>query len=174
MDALQSNWHTAVIALIGCLIILAGNTYQIPYLSNQPSWLLTAAAYIATFSTAILLSSIIRLPIIGWQAFIRMRQRAARRAEIESLFSSSPIEEKALLAYLYSTGQKHFTAELNHVKIVPIASKGFIKPVPGYNDIINFPYRVSDDIWNIMEENHHEFYSEELRTSPNPLKHQLW
>jgi len=153
MEALQAGWFPAFAALIGCSIVVAGDWYSIPYLSNAPEWLTTTAAYVGVFALSVLLANIAYFPVRIWQSIKRKQARAEFSDAIQKEIANAPPQEIAILAYLVTSGRKAFAAEFNERRLAPLVSKGIIVKLGGTHSILEWPYMVQDAAWNCLLEN---------------------
>ncbi|MDV7269286.1 hypothetical protein RYZ20_00050 [Thioclava sp. A2] len=66
---------------------------------------------------------------------------------------SAPDSEKAILAYLVTSGRKAFAAEFNDQRLSPLVSKGFLVKLGGTNSVLAWPYIVRQEVWDYLIEN---------------------
>ena len=102
VEALQAGWFPALVALIGCSVVVSGNWYAIPYLSNTPEWLITTAVIVGVFAFSILAANIAYLPILAITLIKRRSARKAWKLKVKDLVDDAPNDERAILAYLGS------------------------------------------------------------------------
>ncbi|MDD8024510.1 MAG: hypothetical protein PHX82_15535 [Paracoccaceae bacterium] len=148
--ALQAGWFPALAALVGCAIVIAGDWYQVPYLSSTPPFLLTAAVIVGVFAFSILAANIVYAPIAVWRSIKRARARKNFKERIEAEVFSSPPEEMAILAYLVTTGRKAFAAEFNDRRLAPLVAKGIVVKLGGTHSVLEWPYMVQEDVWQLL------------------------
>ena len=169
VDALQAGWFPALAAFVGCSIIVAGDYFQLPYLDATPDLILTVAVVIGVFSFSILVANIVYLPMIFWKKFQRHKHRKEIRKKLVQAVETAPDEEKAILAYLVSSGRKAFTAEFDHKKLSPLVSKGIIMKLGGTNSELEWPYMVRQDVWDYLLENRESYSIEIPDNAPDPF-----
>lgn len=148
--ALQAGWFPALAALVGCAIVIAGDWYQVPYLSSTPPFLLTAAVIVGVFAFSVLAANIVYAPIAVWRSMKRARAKKTFKEKIEAEVFSSPPEELAILAYLVTTGRKAFAAEFNNRRLAPLVAKGLVIRQGGTHSILEWPFMVQEDVWQIL------------------------
>ena len=140
-------------AFVGCSIIVAGDCFNLPDLETSPDLLLTIAVVIGVFSFSILVANIAYLPITIWKAFQRCKSRKELRKKLVREVESAPDSEKAILAYLVTSGRKAFAAEFNDQRLSPLVSKGFLVKLGGTNSVLAWPYIVRQEVWDYLIEN---------------------
>ncbi len=69
--ALQAGWFPALAALIGCFLVIGGDWFGLPYLTETPGWLLTTAVIVGLFSLSVLLANVAYLRIVLKNSEIR-------------------------------------------------------------------------------------------------------
>lgn len=165
--ALQAGWFPALAALVGCAIVIAGDWYQVPYLSSTPPFLLTTAVIVGVFSFSILVANIVYAPIAVWNAIKRARARKRFKAAVEAEVSAAPPEEMMILAYLVTTGRKAFAAEFNNRRLAPLVAKGMILKLGGTNSVLEWPYIVQEDVWEFLLEHKEELHVPNADSMPD-------
>lgn len=167
--ALQAGWFPALVAFVGCFIIIMGDFLKIPYLASSPNILLTLAVVIGVFSFSILIANVVYLPVLAWQVLQRRNDLKRFRAQIVQEIESAPESEKAILAYLVTTGRKAFVAEFNSKQLSPLVSKGFIIKLGGTNHILEWPHMVQQDVWEYLVKYKESFKAEIKEGSRDPF-----
>ncbi|MEQ8558800.1 MAG: super-infection exclusion protein B [Henriciella sp.] len=157
VSALQAGWFPALAALVGCAIIIAGDYYQLPYLSDTPDFVLSVIVIVAVFSASILIANFVYLPIEVFKTIKRSRLREKYKKQLIEEIQNASDTEKAILAYLISSNRKAFTAEFNDRRLAPLVSKGLIIKLGGTHTTLDWPYLVQDDVWAYLKENVHLF-----------------
>ena len=153
----------------GCSIVVAGNWYKVPYVSDFPYWVVTTAAAIGIFAFSILVANIAYLPIIVWSKLARSRARKQFRDSVRNEVELASNEERAILAYLISTGRKAFAAEFTDRRLVPLVSKGLIKKLGGANSLLEWPYVVQEDVWEYLQQNRDRYFDERFAKENDPF-----
>jgi Super-infection exclusion protein B len=169
VEALQAGWFPALVAVLGCSLVLAGNWYDAPYLANMPSWLTTTVVIVGLFATSILLANLLYAPVALFNAARRWRVRKAWRSKIGKLVDEAPEGERAILAYLVTTGRRAFAAKLDNRALVPLLAKGIIQRVGGHHSVLEWPHIVQDDVWSYLSENKDRFVFEKANEIPDPF-----
>ncbi len=173
--ALQAGWLPAVAALVGSLLVLAGDQYDLPYLENAPKWLTTTAAYTGVFAFSILLANIANLPVLLWNEFQKRRRRKLYLESVWRTVQEVPPQEQTILAYLFSSKRRAFVAEFNDSRLAPMVSKGMIKKLSGSHSILEWPYVVDSDVWEYLLENKEHFIINNVNEMQDPFsQHNNW
>ncbi len=169
VEALQAGWFTALVALIGCSVVVFGNWYAIPYLSNAPAWLVTTAVIVGVFASSILAANIVYLPILAIKWTKRRSASKAWKLKIKDLVDNAPNDEREILAYLVTTGRKAFAAKIDDRRLVPLLAKGLIVRPNGQQNVLAWPHLVQEDVWHYLVANREEFYFENATEGPDPF-----
>lgn len=167
--ALQAGWFPALAALIGCLTVLVGDWFQVPYLSATPIWLLTTAAIVGVFAFSILAANVVYAPVLIWRKIQKKRAQREFRGVVRREVSSAPPEEMAVLAYLVTTGRKAFSAKFDDRRLAPLVAKGLIRKLGGTHSILEWPYMVQDDVWELLLEHKEELRVQDVDEIPDPF-----
>ena len=154
-EALQAGWLPALAALIGGMVVVAGDWFNIPYLGDAPDWLTVTAVYVGVFSLSILLANIVYLLVHIWRKVKAWQAQEKFRAMVREEIQNAPPQEIAILAYLITSGRKAFSADFNDRRLAPLVSKGIIikLELSGVHSIWEWPYVVQDDVWAFLSEN---------------------
>lgn len=172
--ALQAGWFPALVALMGCSIVIAGDHFKLPYLSATPQWLLTTGVIVGVFSFSIISANIVYAPVYVWKKIKKNRRKVAFKQKIEKEFSFLPEEEIAILAYLVTTGRKAFSATFDDNRLVPLVAKGFIIRLAGVNSILDWPYIVQADVWDFLMANREQLIFPNAHELPSPFGRHSW
>ncbi|SFU79128.1 hypothetical protein SAMN04488527_1172 [Aliiroseovarius crassostreae] len=70
---------------------------------------------------------------------------------------AAPNSEKAILAYLVTSGRKAFASEFNDQKLSPLVSKGLLVKLGGTNSVLAWPYIVRQEVWDYLIENQESY-----------------
>jgi hypothetical protein len=167
--ALQSGWFPALACIIGCTIIIAGDYYQIKYLDSVPEWIILTATLLWVFSFAILVANIAYIPVHLWKGMKRNKAKFEQSVSLINSVISAPPEERAVLAYLATTGRKAFIASLDDTKIIPLISKGLVRRDTGYHSVLEWPHIVDDTVWEYITSDKNNFYLSNAHNIPNPF-----
>ena len=167
VEALQAGWFPALVALIGCSVVVAGNWYAVPYLSSAPGWLITTAVIVGVFAFSILAANVVYLPILAFKLLQRRSAGKAWKRKIRDLVEDSPYDERAILAYLVTTGRKAFAAKLDDRRLVPLVAKGLINRLGGQNSFLEWPFVVQEDVWTYLQEHKERFNFEKASEMPD-------
>lgn len=167
--ALQAGWFPALAAFVGSSIILAGDYFKLPYLDTSPDLLLTIAVVIGVFSFSILVANIVYLPIVIWKLIQKRKNKKEFRKKLVREIEAAPDSEKAILAYLVTSGRKAFAAELNDRKLSPLVSKGLLVKLGGANDVLEWPYMVRQEVWDYLVENKESYHIDIPDGARDPL-----
>ncbi|WP_172982710.1 super-infection exclusion protein B [Roseovarius bejariae] len=158
--AMQAGWFPALAALVGCSIIIAGDFYDLPYLSATPDIVLTAAVVTSVFSFSILTANIAYVPVKVWAILKKRKAQKARRERLIRNVEEAPEEERAILAYLVSSRRQAFAAEFNDQRLAPLESKGLVIKLSGTHSALQWPYMVQQTVWEYLLEHQDHFYME--------------
>lgn len=150
IEALQAGWFVALTIFVGSSIILAGDYWSLPYLDESPGWLLTSAVVAEVFSFSVLVANIAYIPIRAWQRLMRRRAQRDLKDEIKSLIDQAPEQEFYILMYLVKSGRQAFNAEFNDRRLSPLVSKGIVIKLPGSHSVLEWPYIVRQEAWDIL------------------------
>ena len=160
VDALRSHWFTAVVAFVGCAMIIAGDYFQVPYLNSSPGFLLTTAVVVGVFSFSILVANIVYLPIALWKVLKRRWEYKQFKEYLAQEIEAAPDKEKFVLAYLITSGRRAFNAEIHNKTLSPLVSKGLIVKRSGMHGTLEWPYMVRDEVWEYLLANKERFLIE--------------
>jgi hypothetical protein len=119
----------------------------------QAGWLLTTAVLVGVFSFSILLANIAYAPIVIWEKLKKRRARKTFKESIQQEILTAPPEEIEILAYLVTTGRRAFSAGFNDKRVSPLVSKGMIVKLGGAHSMLEWPYIVHKDVWQLLLEN---------------------
>ena len=169
VDALRSHWFTAVVALVGCAMIIAGDYFQVPYLNSSPGFLLTTAVVIGVFSLSILVANLVYLPVAIWKALRRLRNKRKFRIYLAQEIESAPDIEKYVLAYLITSGRRAFNATIDNKTLSPLVSKGLILRLSGQHSALEWPYMVRIEVWEYLLEYKEQFRIELAKVEGDPF-----
>ena len=150
IEALQAGWFVALTVFVGSSIILAGDYWSLPYLNEIPGWLITSAVVAEVFSFSVLVANIAYIPVKCWQWLRQRKARKDLKAKILSLIEQAPSDEFSMLLYLVKSGRQAFNAKLDDRRLSPLVSKGLIIKLPGSHSILEWPYIVRQEAWDIM------------------------
>ena len=170
IEALKAEWFPALAALIGCSVVIAGDWYSVPYFSDTPPWLITTVLVVGVFALSVLLANIAYIPILLATSFLRWRRRIKYAENIRNEVENAPAEERAVLAYLLSTGRRAFTAKIDDRRLTPLVSKGIILKLGGTNNMLEWPHAVQDDVWLYLLANREKYFMQDARALPNPFE----
>ena len=169
VEALQAGWYPALVALLGCSILVAGNWYAVPYLANAPDWLTTTGVVVGVFAFSILIAKIFSLPMELVKWFRRRQARRDWRLKIEQLVQDASEPERSVLAYLITTGRQAFAAKVDNRRLVPLVAKGFILRLSGQHDLLAWPFLVQEDVWQHLRANKEMFVFEDADIILDPF-----
>lgn len=169
VDALRSHWFTAVIAIVGCAIIIAGDYFQVPYLNSTPRFLLTAAVVVGVFSFSIIVANIVYLPVVLWYALRRLENKRKFRINLAREIETAPDLEKCVLAYLITSGRRAFNAEIYNKTLSPLVAKGLILRLDGHHSTLEWPYLVRIEVWEYLLEHKEQFRFEIPQGAGDPF-----
>ncbi len=169
VEALQAGWFPALAALVGCAIVVLGDWYSFPYISESPDWLLTTVVVVGVFSFSILVANAAYLPVLLWNANTRARDRAKFRQMVRQEVENAPPEERAILAYLVTSGRRAFAAEFDDRRLAPLVSKGILRKLGGTNSVLQWPYVVQDDVWEYLQEHRDQYIFKDASTVGDPF-----
>lgn len=158
VSALQAGWFPALAALFGCSIIVFGHYFELPYLKSAPQLVLDVAIVVGVFSASILLATLVYLPIKIFQALAEYIRKAKKIKRLEREINDAPYDERAILAYLVSSGRKAFVARYDDRRLTPLVAKALILKLPGEHSVLEWPYRVNEDVWNYLRKNKDKFH----------------
>lgn len=170
--ALQAGWFPALAAFVGCSIIVLGDYFKVPYLDSSPSFLLVASVSVGVFSFSVLVANIAYVPIIVWKAIQNREKKKRLRKHFADEIEAAPNDEKAILAYLVTSGRNAFSAKYNDPRLSPLVSKGFLIKMGGTNSVLEWPYIVRREVWDYLLENQ-EHYRAKLPESGHDPFHWL-
>lgn len=164
--ALKAGWYVSLVSFVGCSIILLGAHYQLQYLNSIPAIILSIIAIVGVFSFIILVADIL---FLIWKALQRIRTREKFRLNLIEEVNAAPDEEKAVLAYLVTSGRKAFAAHIDDSRLAPLVSKGLIIKISGNNQIMSWPYKVRQEVWNYLIEHREHFYIDIPNDASDPF-----
>lgn len=167
--ALQAGWFPALASLVGCVIVVMGDWFQLPYLSSSPAWLLTTAVIVGVFSFSILVANLAYAPVAAWKFFSRRRAAKKYREKLIAKIMEAPDGERAILAYLITTDRQAFSAEFNNPKLSPLVSKGILRKQGGAHSVLEWPYIVQEDVWKYLLEEREAFFFEGANEIADPF-----
>lgn len=150
IEALQAGWFVALTIFVGSSIILAGDYWSLPHLNESPGWLLTSAVVAGAFSFSVLVANIAYIPVKLWQWLRRRKALKNIKNEISLLINQMPDQEFSILIYLVKSGRQAFNAEFNDRRLSPLVSKGIIIKLPGSHSVLEWPYIVRQEAWDIL------------------------
>ncbi|UWQ33841.1 superinfection exclusion B family protein [Leisingera sp. M527] len=150
--AMQAGWMPALAAFVGCLSVLAGDYYKLPYLDSAPDWLTTTAAYVGVFAFSILVANLFRLPVLAWKKRQSRRKERQLRARLRKSLDEAPDEELDLLMSLFASGRQSFVATYTDGRLAPLVAKGFLLRSGGQYSVLEWPFRVRNEVWNYLRE----------------------
>ena len=162
--ALQIGWFPALVALVGCSIVVAGDWFQLPYLSTAPEWLVTTAVTIGVFAFSILAANLAYAPVWIFRNYRRKKFHNKIKEKMLQEISTAPPEEIAILAYLVTMGRKAFCAEYTDRRLAPLVSKGIIRKLGGTHSTLEWPYIVNEDAWQFLLQNREQLYLQDAST----------
>jgi len=169
VSALQAGWFPALASLVGCSIIVLGDFFGVRYLNSSPEFLITAAVIVGIFSFSILVANIAYLPVVVWRVIRKRQAREAFKVIISQEIETAPYDERALLAYLVTSGRKAFVASFNDARLAPLVSKGFLLRLGGTHSVLEWPYVVREEVWDYLVE-HREYYHADIQdNAPDPF-----
>jgi hypothetical protein len=174
IDALQAGWFVALTIFVGSSIILAGDYWNIQYLNESPGWLITSAVVAGVFSFSVLIANIAYIPVKIWQWFKKRSAKKNFNKEIYSMIERAPREELFILFYLAKSGRRAFNAEFNDRRISPLVSKGIIIRMPGAHSVLEWPYVVRQEAWDILLEHRDEVQIEMPPDGHDPFNWRSW
>ena len=164
--ALQATWSAALVALIGCSIVVAGNWYKVPFFTDAPTSLTTTAAIVGSFAFSILAVNLVYSASLAYRGWWTGR---VRKGQIREAVESCPDGEKEILAYLVTSGRQAFAAKWNDRRLIPLVTKGIVQRLDGNNDLLAWPFLVRKDVWSYLQENRHNFVCEDADIVPDPF-----
>lgn len=157
VDALQAGWFPALAALIGCSIVVAGDWYSLPYIHGSPSYFITTAVVVGVFSFSILAANAAYLPVVLCKMLRAAQKRKAFRQTLQKELANSPPEERAILAYLITSGRRAFVARFDHRGLAPLVAKGILHKQGGVHSVLEWPYVVQNDVWEFLQAHRDEY-----------------
>jgi len=169
IEALQAGWFPALVALVGCSLLVAGHWYKLPYLEVFPDWVVTTAVVIGVFSFGIIVANIVYLPVVIWRMITRRRAKKQFKDWIQKEILAAPTAEVAILAYLLSSGRRAFAAEINDRRLTPLVTKGFLIRLGGTHSALEWPYLVQEDVWEFLQSNREQFFRPDWANQPDPF-----
>lgn len=169
VSALQAGWFPSLAAFVGCIIIVLGDYYRLPYLSSTPPWLLTTAVFVGVFSFSVLAANLAYLPVVVWRAVKKSKAKKRFKESVERAVWDAPFEEREILAYLVSSGRRAFNAEYNDRRLSPLVAKGMLKKLGGTHSVLEWPYIVQTDVWQLLLENKEHFHFPNAHERSDPF-----
>ncbi|MFN7167683.1 MAG: super-infection exclusion protein B [Pannonibacter sp.] len=169
IDSLNSNWQIALTALIGSGTLLYLDKIECDYIKSAPQYLIIAAFAIFIFSSAILVTKIISSILDFLKRLIEAPKRNKLKQKMLDEIQFLSNDEIFILSYLASTNKKSFTAEMNHKRLIPLMGRGMIIRLRGKFNVLNWPFRVDDDVWEYIKLRPQQFQIENVNRLDDPL-----
>ncbi|MES2336353.1 MAG: super-infection exclusion protein B [Pseudomonadota bacterium] len=171
VEALQAGWFPALVALVGCAIVVMADWYSLPYISDSPKWLVTTAVVVGVFSFSILIANVAYLPVLLWNAVARARNRKKFRKMVRLEVENAPPDERAILAYLITSGRRTFVARFDDRRLSPLLTKGILRKLGGENSVLEWSYVVQDDVWEYLLEHRDNYFFEDVSAIGDPFRY---
>ncbi len=118
------------------------------------------AVVVGVVSFSILVVNIVYVPISVWNEIKLRKRRRKLQEQIAREVEASPETEKAILAYLITSGRRTFSANFNDQGLSPLVSKGFLVKRDGFNDMRAWPYIVPQEVWDYLDKNKESYHFE--------------
>lgn len=158
LDAFAASWRVALVALLASSGLLAAEYHKLEYVADTSRWVINAAFIVGIVSGAILLSFMVaQFARLASYPFRIRATNKEERAKAEALLKHAeklhdlPDDQKYILAYFFTTKQRAFTAEINHKKLIPLVTLGYIRAVSGRHSMIDWPYYIPEHVWDELE-----------------------
>lgn len=175
LDAFAASWRVALVALLASIGLLAADYYKLDYVADTSRWVINGAFIVGIVSGAILISFLVaqlaRLAIWPYRYYQRKELSKLNKAELDKHAAGIhdlPDEQRYILAYFFTTKQRAFPAEINHRRLVPLITLGYVRQNTGTHGVLDWPHFIPEHIWQEMVIN------EEAYTIPkNDLRYPL-
>ena len=147
---MEASWPVALAACSGASAILVGDAYGVRYLLDLPPWLFSTAFLIAVFSGAIVVVAIIQWCLRALHKFVRWRGHQKQIAAHLGRLRALPENEIEVLFWAAQHGRQVFLTNLNHPRVEPLLAKGYLQLVAGTHDVLDWPYKIPDHVWDFL------------------------
>ncbi|NVM43196.1 hypothetical protein HWX16_23210 [Ochrobactrum intermedium] len=176
LDAFAASWRVALVALLASAGILVADFYKLEYVADTSRWIINGAFIVGIVSGAILISylvsqlaRVISWPFLWYLAKTREKDKEKKLQEHAAGIHDLPEEQRYILAYFFTTKERAFAAEINHRRLVPLITRGYVKQQGGTHGALDWPHFIPEHIWNEMALNE-EAYTIPKNDLHYPLK----
>lgn len=176
LDAFAANWRVALVALLASAGLLAADFYKLEYVTDTPRWVINGAFIVGIVSGAVLISYLvsqvarfISWPFLWYRERVKAKNNEKKLQEHAAGIHDLPVDQRYILAYFFTTKERAFAAEINHRRLVPLITMGYVKQQAGTHGVLDWPHFIPEHIWQEMTLNE-EAYTIPKNDLHYPLK----